>query len=129
MAAVNPRTLTRLDGEYAICRLAANAPIPDWYRDSTFWSVTRTPNELSVVCSAARVPKGIQSEAPWHCFAVDGPIPFDETGVIASLSEPLRKAAVGIFVVSTYDTDYILVRAANVERAITAWRAAGHTVR
>jgi hypothetical protein len=93
-----------------------------------FVSVTRTPTELSAVCAADAVPAGTVSEGPWRMFAVRGPLDFGLTGVMASLASPLADAAVSMFAISTYDTDYVLVRAGDVERAAQAFRNAGHRV-
>lgn len=128
-------TLTLLPGAYAICRLAPDAAIPVWAGAGTaaqdsFHSLTRTAAELSVVCPASVVPASITAERDWRCLRVEGP--FDLTtaiGVLAAVLTPLAAASVGIFAVSTYDTDYLLIYAANLDRAVAALAAAGHTVR
>ncbi len=113
---------------YAICRWKAHEPVPDWVSGGAFLSVTRTPTELSAVCAAESVPAGTVCESPWRMFAVRGPLDFALTGVMASLASPLADAAVSMFAVSTYDTDYVLVRAGDLERALAALRNAGHRV-
>jgi uncharacterized protein len=115
-------------GVYAICRWPAGATLPDWVQQGGFVSVTRTPTELSAVCAAHAVPAGTVYEGPWRMFAVRGPLDFALTGVMASLASPLADAAVSMFAISTYDTDYVLVRAGDVERAAEAFRNAGHRV-
>ena len=117
-----------LPGAYAICRWPAGEALPDWVPQDGFVSVTRTPGELSVVCAAEAVPAGTVCEGPWRVFAVRGPLDFALTGVMASLASPLADAAVSMFAVSTYDTDYVLVRAGDVDRAVEALRNAGHRV-
>jgi len=117
-----------MPGTYAICRWKADQPVPDWVNRGAFVSVTRTPTELSAVCAAELVPAGTVCESPWRMFAVRGPLEFALTGVMASLASPLADAAVSLFAVSTYDTDYVLVRAGDIERALAALRNAGHRV-
>lgn len=112
----------------AIVRLGGRDPLPDW-AGGEFVSVTRTVDELSIVCPEDRVPDTASAERGWSCFKVAGCLDFDQVGVIASLAEPLRRAAIPIFVVSTYDTDYLLVKASRLEESIEAIRAAGHEVR
>jgi len=117
-----------LPGAYAICRWPAGESLPDWVSRGTFVSITRTPTELSAVCAAEDVPPGTVCEGPWRVFAVRGPLDFALAGVLASLAAPLADAAISIFTVSTYDTDYVLVRAGDLERAAQALRDAGHRV-
>ena len=93
-----------------------------------FFSVTRTPAELSAVCDVAALPSGVKAEGPWLMFAVRGPLDFSLTGVLAGLATPLATAGISIFAVSTYDTDYVLVRSDDLEHAVHALRAAGHNV-
>ena len=113
---------------YAICRWPAGATLPDWLHQGTFVSITRTPTELSVVCAADAVPAGTTCEAPWRVLAVRGPLDFALTGVLASLASPLAAAGVSLFAISTYDTDYLLVRGGDVERASEVLKKAGHRV-
>jgi hypothetical protein len=120
--------LDLMPGAYAICRWPAGEALPAWVNQGEFASVTRTPTELSAVCAAEAVPAGTVCEGPWRMFAVRGPLAFSLTGVMASLASPLADAAVSMFATSTYDTDYVLVRADDVERASHALRSAGHRV-
>ena len=102
----------------AICRFAPDAPLPAWvlHASAEFWSITRTPRELSVVCSEDDLPPSVeqQVERDWRAFEVVGPLPFGLTGVVSSLTAPLAAAGIPVFVVSTYDTDYVLVKAADL---------------
>lgn len=120
-------TLDVLPGELAVCRLPGEAPSPDW-AVGTLVSITRAPGELTVVCDATAVPPSVEKERGWRALAVRGPLDLSLTGVLASLAGPLADAGVPVFVISTYDTDYLLVRDADLERAVAALRAAGHQV-
>ena len=112
-----PLRLSVLDGRFAIARLSADAPLPPVPAHATLWSATLTRDELSLVCDEAHVPVGARVEPGWRAFALEGPIPFEQTGVIAGLTAPLAAAAIPVFVLSTFDTDYLLVREAHVERS------------
>ena len=122
------RDLDVMPGAYVICRWPPGASLPDWVHEGIFVSVTRTPTEVSTVCAADAVPAGTVHEGPWRMLAVRGPLDFALTGVMASLAVPLAEAVVSMFAVSTYDTDYLLVRAGDVERAVDALKKAGHCV-
>lgn len=115
--------LVPLAGTFAICRLPADAPLPAWvfHAGATLYSVTRTPDELSIVCDQDDVPPSIERvERGWRAFQLQGPVPFDVVGVIARLSGALAALGMPVFVVSTYDTDLVLVRESDEERAIQA---------
>jgi uncharacterized protein len=120
--------LSVLIDKYAVCRLDAASAVPGWAFTGPFSSVTRTPDELSVVCPQDAVPSGIQSEKDWRCMAVDGPLGFTLVGVLESLLEPLAAAQISIFVISTYDTDYLMVNERNLEQAVHTLSRAGHLV-
>jgi uncharacterized protein len=114
----------------AICRLAPAASIPEWAATGAdFYSATRTPGELSVVCAEEAVPPGVKHDPDWRVFRIEGPFDFSAIGVLASVAAPLAEAAVSIFAVSTFDTDYVLVKENQVKRAALALEAAGHQVR
>ena len=119
-------TLHVLPGEWAVCRLPAGAALPAWATAGVWFSVTHTAAELSVVCTEALVPADVTAERGWRAVQVAGPLDFSLTGVLAALANPLAAAGVSLFAVSTYDTDYILVKAAHWEAARRAWQAAGH---
>ena len=120
-------TLKALPGPLAVCRLDADATPPLWALGAVS-SVTRTPDELSVVCAEAAVPKGVEAERGFHCLAGVGPVEFAATGILASLAAPLAEAGVSIFVLSTFDTDLLLVRDTLLPKAAAALRAAGHRI-
>lgn len=112
----------------AICRLDHNAPIPAWASAGTIFSITRTADELSIVCPQSLIPDAIRCERGWRCLRVAGTMEFSVVGVVASLSRPLAEASIGIFVISTFDTDYLLVKEDDLEKAVIVLRAAGHSV-
>jgi len=120
--------LTVLPDALAICRLESHAPFPSWLPRVGLLSLTRTPDELSVVCAEAAVPDDITCERGWRAFQVEGPLDFSLVGILASLSEAMAEAGVSIFAMSTYDTDYVLVRQEQLATARQALIAAGHTV-
>ena len=122
--------LLLLPGLFAICRLDPDAPLPSWAMSvsSALVSITRTANELSIVCARANVPDDVQREDNWRCLMVEGPLDFSLTGVLSVLLAPLAEVDVSIFALSTFDTDYLLVRAAQLDLALEALSAAGHPV-
>jgi len=121
-------TLELVAGSYAVCRLGAAEPVPAWCEGGPFVSVTRTDAELSVVCPQEAVPAAVLAERGFCCLRVVGPLGFGMTGVLASLSGPLASSGVSIFVVSTYETDYLMVQERDLGRAVDALTRAGHRV-
>lgn len=122
-------TLVPLEGTFAVCRLAADAPVPGWAAGGPFVSITRTGDELSVVCREEAVPAGVRCEWGWRCLRVAGTLDFSLVGVLASLVGPLAGAGVSVFAVSTFDTDYLLLKASDFERGVAVLRRAGHADR
>jgi len=123
-----PLSLEVVEGSYSVCRLGPRDPEPDWARGGPFVSVTRTEAELSIVCLQAAVPPSVRAEGGWRCLRVRGPLGFGMTGILASLAAPLASTGVSIFVVSTYDTDYLMVQERDLDRAKDALVRSGHTV-
>jgi hypothetical protein len=121
--------LTVLCERLAVCRLNPGDAIPSGLAEHGFWSVTHTDQELSIVLPEADVPAGCSAEGGWRCLAVQGPLDLRLTGVLAALSAPLAEAGISLFALSTYDTDYLLVRHADLARAQAALTARGHVVR
>lgn len=119
-----------LPGELAVAQLDPGAPPPAWAdpSDGALHAVVRTPGELTVVCDAARVPAGVSAERGWRALEVEGLLDLALTGVLAAIAAPLARAGVAIFAVSTFDTDYVLVRSERLADAVAALRAAGHSV-
>jgi hypothetical protein len=121
-------TLELVAGSYAVCRLGAAEPVPAWCEGGPFVSVTRTDDALSLVCPQEAVPAAVLAERGFCCLRVVGPLGFGMTGVLASLSGPLASSGVSIFVVSTYETDYLMVQERDLGRAVDALTRAGHRV-
>jgi uncharacterized protein len=121
-------TFRRLSASFTVCRLPPDAPVPESIGAPLFTSITRTADELSIVCSADQAPQDAKCESPWTCFKLEGPFPFSLTGVLASFLEPLAERGIPIFAVSTFDTDYILVREEHAAAAVETLMKAGHTL-
>jgi hypothetical protein len=122
-------SLKILPDRMAVCRFEPSAPLPDWIDKPGFYSITRTAEELSVVCSQERVPLEAESETGWRCFQLSGSFDFSEIGIIFSLTQPLAENGVSVFVISTFDTDYLMVKAEYFTKAIDVLTAQGHQVK
>lgn len=109
-----------------VCRLAAETAVPEWAARGAFFSVTRTKEELSIVCAEEQVPAGVKRSGRFVLLKLHGPFAFTETGVVSSFVGPLAEAGVPVFVVSTFDTDYVLVPEESLAAALGALKQAGH---
>jgi uncharacterized protein len=118
----------RLPDPIAVVRLDPQSEIPRWAWNGSLAAVIRTPEELTIVCDQSAVPGDLTSELDWVAFRLEGPLPFTMTGVLASLLNPLASQLIPVFVVSTFDTDYILVKADYAQRAKEALQAEGHHI-
>lgn len=105
-----PFNITPLPGEYTIVKLGPVEPIPSWAQCGIFCSITRTPEELSLLVESAAVPRGFEKEDGWLGLKLEGPFPFDAVGILAGILTPLAEAGISILAVSTYDTDYVFVK-------------------
>jgi len=114
-----------LPGSLAVARLSPEAELPGWAREGVLWASVRTREELSIVCEERFVPPEVRAERGWRAFQVEGPLDFSMLGVLAFIAGVLAEAGVSIFTLSTYDTDYILVKGAALERALAALQGAG----
>jgi hypothetical protein len=113
----------------ALCRFAPDEATPAWTAHArAFLTISRTPTELSIVADASAVPEGVVAQRDYRVLRVEGPLPLDLVGVFVALASPLAEAGVPIFPIATYDTDYLLIAGAEVERAIATLRSAGHAV-
>ena len=122
-------TLSLLPGIFMICRLNPEAEVPAWVSSGGFISITRTDDELSIVCAEAAVPEGVRVDRGWRSFKVEGPLDLSLTGVLASLAGPLAEVKINIFAISTYDTDYLLVKEDRLSRASEVLIRSGHRLR
>ena len=122
-------TLKILPNRLAVCRLKADAPLPDWIDESDFSSITRTEKELTIVCDEVLVASGTTSETGWRCIEVEGPLDFSEIGIVFSLTQPLAEIGVAVFLISTFDTDYLMVKEKDLAKTIDTLTAAGHRVK
>jgi hypothetical protein len=120
-------SLRLLEDRFAVCRLPPDEKIPPLTDASAFQSITRTPTELSIVCRESPDLPG-RVEAGWRCLVVDGILEFDQVGILAGLAQPLAEAGVSIFVVSTFDTDYLLVKEDQLSLALKSLQSAGHII-
>jgi len=114
--------LKLMNQKLTILKLNRNAGIPDWLSDSNFFSITRTADEMSIVCDMSCIPSHLGSIGTWVAIKVVGPLDFTTVGILSNLSEILAKEKISIFVISTYDTDYILVQKKDQQKAIEALR-------
>jgi hypothetical protein len=121
--------LSVLEGRLAVCRIDPALEIPAWATSAPFFCVTRTPDELSIVCPEERVPEGVTCERGWRAFKLEGPFGFGLVGVLASVAAPLAESGVGILAIATYDTDYVLVKEEQLGLAMAALRERGYEVR
>ena len=120
--------LKPLSGRYAVSRLEAKESIPGWADGPGFVSITRTEDELSVVCLQDRVPDAVKHDRDWVALKLQGPFAFDETGIVLSVIKPLSENELGIFLVSTFDGDHLLVKVKDEAAARGLLVAAGHTL-
>ncbi|MBS0652450.1 MAG: ACT domain-containing protein [Verrucomicrobia bacterium] len=112
-------TLSVMSVSLAVVRLDASSAIPLWATEGKgFFSITKTDDELSVVCSEDNVPQDVKVEKGWKCLKVEGPLDFGLTGILSSLAQPLAEAKISIFAISTFDTDYVMVKKENLQKAI-----------
>ena len=117
---------TVLDHRFAVCRLAPGSPLPSVPAEATLWTLTVTADEISLVCNEASAPRSEAVERSWRAIKIVGPLDFSLQGVLSSLLSPLAEMQMGVFVISTYDTDYILVKEFDLAGAIAALESAGH---
>ncbi len=122
----NTLTLILMPDLVAVCRLAPETPIPKWALESSFYSISKTKDELSIVCEQSRVPTTVKSEPNWRCLKVKGTLDFGLTGILASLANPLAQAGISIFAISTFDTDYLMVKQDVLATAMQTLTKAGH---
>lgn len=120
--------LTVLEAVLGVCRLEPGGEIPGWACREPFFSITRTSEELSVICPEPQIPEGLRCERGWRAIKLEGPFDFGQIGVLLAIAEPLAEAGISILAQSTFDTDYVLVRAEQLQDAVAALGSAGHRV-
>lgn len=121
-------TLSEINGRFAVCRMDPALKIPDWALEGSFFCVTKTDAELSIVCLEELVCADVRCERGWRCLKLDGPFSFSLTGILASVLDPLARAEVSIFAISTFDTDYVFVKDQQFQSAVNALSGAGHSI-
>jgi hypothetical protein len=114
---------------FAVCKLRADESFPSWALCNSFCSLTRTPDELSIVCPEDLVPEGVEAARRWKCLRVEGKLDFGSVGILSSLTSSLADVGISIFAISTYDTDYLFVRESDLARGVAALLKAGHDIR
>ena len=120
---INLRTVP---GLYSVARLAPDTPIPDWFNGAGFSAMVKSDDELTLICLQERVPEDIETEPNWRCFRSLGPIPFNATGIVQALIQPISEKGIGVFVLCTFDGEHILVPDKDFDRARHLLEEAGH---
>jgi len=121
-------TLAVLPERFAVCRLGPSEDLPAWATRAPVFSVTRTRDELSIVCPEENIPADTRSAKGWRALRLVGTFDFAMTGILVSVVGPLARVGVSIFSFSTYDTDYVMVREDQLEKARKALTDRGHTI-
>lgn len=121
-------TLALLSGRYAVAQLPAGSALPAWWPNTGMRHAGWTDDELSLVCEETHVPEDVRCQRGWRMFKLQGPFDFALTGILKAVLDPLAAAGIGIFALSTYDTDYVLVQAPQLDEAVSALRDAGHRI-
>jgi hypothetical protein len=120
--------LSIIPGLYSVCRLSSWSTVPDWALSGKFYSITSTSDELSIVCDSDYIPEKLPREGHFKCFKIEEILDFSLVGVLASLTQTLAEVGISVFVISTYNTDYILVKENNLDIAVAALEKAGYTI-
>jgi hypothetical protein len=121
-------TMKLLNDKYGVCRLEKEEPIPAWAYEGEFFSITKTEDELSILCLQEQIPDGIKFEGDWRILKVLGPLDFSLIGILSKISSILASHSISIFAVSTYDTDYILLKEGSLDEAVEALRREGYEI-
>lgn len=118
--------LSVLPGEYAICLLQSSEPIPQWAEGNGLFSATRAHDELSIVCRKDRIPEEYEIDDGWTAIMFVGTFEFDEAGIVLSIIEPLSNSEIGLFAISTFKRDYLLIKRSDLDKAKEILKVAGH---
>jgi hypothetical protein len=125
---LNNLTIQILPEQYAILHISSDENIPAWVLNGKYWSITRSESEISIVCQQDVVPTGFKGEFNWKVFKVHNPLTFEMAGILASLANPLADAGISIFAISSYETDYLMLKEVNLEKAVEVLSKAGHII-
>ena len=121
--------LELLPDTLAICRLEAGAALPPWAaRPSPVLTVSRTAPDLTITTLQSAVPAEVVCERDYRAVRVRGPLPLNLVGILAAIADPLAAAGLSIFAISTYETDYVLLKARDLEVALRVLEQAGHRI-
>jgi uncharacterized protein len=118
-----------INGNYGVCRLDKDDKIPEWAYEGGLFSITKTEEELSILCLQESIPTGVKFEGDWRILKIEGPLDFSLVGILSKISGILALHNISIFAISTYDTDYILVKENNINTAVKALRGQGYEIR
>lgn len=124
----NKLTLELFKGDYGVCRLSNDEDIPTWAKGEEFVSITKTSDELSIVCPIENIPEGINCEKNWRILKILGPLDFALIGILSKISSILANEKISIFAISTFDTDYILVKEEDIDNATKALSTNGYNI-
>lgn len=120
--------LRNVPGRYGIVRMAPDAPLPDWADGPGLVAMVRADDELTIVCPMERIPSGSRTDGPWSCLRSIGPFPFNATGIVQSLVNPLSDAGIGVFVLCTFDGEHLLVAESDAVKALALLTCAGFQI-
>ena len=121
-------SLSSIPERFAVCQLDHQAKIPDWVFAGELFFISRTLDELSIICPEKSVPPNIQSMVGWRGLKIEGPFEFNEIGVLAAITAPLAQAHISLLTFSTFDTDYIFLQETQFEGSLIALEAVGHEI-
>jgi hypothetical protein len=121
-------TLLLLPDRLAVCQLSSDSPFPSWAEGKNILSLTRTTDELSIICESAAVPENIIAERGWRALKIQGPLDFSLVSILNTLTATLAKAEISIFAISTYNTDYVLLKEHNLFKGKKTLCQAGYTI-
>ena len=120
--------MTLFEKTFCVCRLNSKEEIPSWALKNEFYSITKTFEELSVVCVQENIPENVKCERDWRILKVEGPLDFSIVGILSAISSILARVGVSIFAISTFDTDYILVKEKDIDEAVKALAEEGYDI-
>jgi uncharacterized protein len=121
-------TMKLMEGTFCVVRLEKDSEIPGWINKGAFYSITRTNDELSIVCLQNSIPQDCKIEKDWRILKIEGVLDFSLVGILAAISTLLANNKISIFAISTYDTDYILVKNDKIEEAISILTANNYEI-